>query len=571
MNFNVLTKCCLLIVLFSMLSIKDSTSASALEKESRTLIVYSTQSGETTPTVHMLDVLVGHFSARTTILSDEQITEKNLNDSQLVIYIGEEKRTLKAQTIRLINESKRLIAIGYNAEQLRPFSKLTFHKQDHISQIKDTDDQEYRQLERGITAQTVQGTDLQRKFFLKKNQAEQPFVIQTKEGAAYVGMLNILQHDKLLAEVLESLLPASNQTTTKYLQIGKINPVTDEKKLLELGRYVTARHIPFLLAVTPIWIDPATGDEVTLSDRPKLVHVLTQLQSNGASVVLHGFSHTYRTEESGKGFEFWDVKYDQPVTSNEPEKANQQLNKSFFPNEKDFNAYNTSNQHQEAIYTEEKLTKGIELLAQQGLYPLAFEVPNDAISLQGYEVISRHVSSLFGQVQLSDRTWKTRSASPFLSTPAMLHGMTLYPEQSIDTASDQEGANILTEQTIQSLQHIQSAAIGLSYDVGAGIDGLQDVITQMDAIPSSEWLDLKKTKQTVQTPNVQIKTAGNGQIQIEQSNIAEPKTNKRSGMENMLRILTMVVLLFIVAFAFYTLYLRLTMKKRIFKERKSGG
>ncbi|MCY7672572.1 DUF2334 domain-containing protein [Bacillus altitudinis] len=571
MNFNVLTKCCLLFVLFSMLSIKDSTSAGALEKESRTLIVYSTQSGETTPTVHMLDVLVGHFSTRTTILSDEQITEKILNDSQLVIYIGEEKRTLKAQTIRLINESKRLIAIGYNAEQLRPFSKLTFHKQDHISQIKETDDQEYRQLERGITAQAVQGTDLQRKFLLKKNQTEQPFVIQTKEGAAYVGMLNILQHDKLLAEVLESLLPASNQTTTKYLQIGKINPVTDEKKLLELGRYVTARHIPFLLAVTPIWIDPATGDEVTLSARPKLVHVLKQLQSNGASVVLHGFSRTYRTEESGKGFEFWDVKYDQPVTSNEPEKADQQLNKSFFPNEKDFNAYITSNQYQEAIYTEEKLTKGIELLAQQGLYPIAFEVPNDAISLQGYEVISRHVSSLFGQVQLSDRTWKTRSASPFLTTPAMLHGMTLYPEQSIDTASDQEGANILTEQTIQSMQHIQSAAIGLSYDVEAGIDGLQDVITQMDAIPSSEWLDLKKTKQTVQTRNVQIKTAGNGHIQIEQSNIAEPKTNKRSGMENMLRILTMVVLLFIVAFAFYTLYLRLTMKKRIFKERKSGG
>ncbi|MGQ8949495.1 DUF2334 domain-containing protein [Bacillus altitudinis] len=571
MNFNVLTKCCLLIVLFSMLSIKDSTSAGALEKESRTLIVYSTQSGETTPTVHMLDVLVGHFSTRTTILSDEQITEKNLNDFQQVIYIGEEKRTLKAQTIRLINESKRLIAIGYNAEQLRPFSTLTFHKQDHISQIKNTDDQEYRQLERGITAQTVQGTDLQRKFLLKKNKAEQPFVIQTKEGAAYVGMLNILQHDKLLAEVLESLLPASNQTTTKYLQIGKINPVTDEKKLLELGRYVTARHIPFLLAVTPIWIDPATGDEVTLSDRPKLVHVLTQLQSNGASVVLHGFSRTYRTEESGNGFEFWDVKYDQPVTSNEPEKADKQLNKSFFPNEKDFNAYITSNQHQEAIYTEEKLTKGIELLAQQGLYPLAFEVPNDAISLQGYKVISRHMSSLFGQVQLSDRTWKSSSESPFLSTPAMLHGMTLYPEQSIDTASDQEGAIILTEQTIQSMQHIQSAAIGLSYDVEAEIDGLQDVITQMDAIPSSEWLDLKKTKQTVQTQNVQIKTAGNGQIQIEQSKIAEPKTNKRSGMENMLRILTVVVLLFIVAFAFYTLYLRLTMKKRIFKERKSGG
>ncbi|MEH3001618.1 DUF2334 domain-containing protein [Bacillus pumilus] len=571
MNFNSLMKCCLMIALFSILSLKHMASADALVTQPNTLIVYSTQSDEVTPAVHMLDLLAGHFSKQTTIVSDEHLAEKRINEFQQVIYLGEIKRTLPKQTIRALNESQQFIAIGYNAEQLRPFSKLTFHKQDHTSQMKHTHDQTYRQLERSINALTVQGADLQNEFLVKKRQSDLPFVIQTKEGAAYIGILDVVQHNKLLAEVLEKYMPTSVQMTTKYLMLGNISPASDEKKLLELGQYVSARHIPFQIAVTPVWMDRETGDEVTLSDRPKLVNVLKQLQGNGASIILHGFSRTYRTEESGQSFEFWDAKYDQSITSNDPKKTEKKRSKSQFPNEKDFNAYTRSNQQQETAYTEEKLTKGIELLAQQGLYPLAFEVPHDTISQQGYEVISRHVSSLFGQVQLSDRTWKTVGAPPLVTSPAMLHGMTLYPQRPVETASDQEYSNVLTEQTIQSMQHLQSAAIGLSYDVESGIAGLQELITQMEAIPSSEWLDLKKTKQTVQTAHVKIQTSGNGHIQVEQSDIAETKTVKRSGIENMLRILTVVVMLFIAAFALYTLYLRLTMKKRIFKERKLGG
>ncbi|UCZ71396.1 DUF2334 domain-containing protein [Bacillus pumilus] len=571
MNCNSLMKCCLMITLFTILSFKHITSADALVTQPNTLIVYSTPSGEVTPAVHMLDLLAGHFSKQTTIVSDEHLAEKRINEFQQVIYLGEIKRTLSKQTIRAMNESQQVIAIGYNAEQLRPFSKLTFHKQDHISQLKHTHDQTYRQLERSINVLTVRGADLENEFLVKKRQSDLPFVTQTKEGAAYIGILDVVQHNKLLAEVLEKYMPSSAQMATKYLMLGNISPASDEKKLLELGQYVSAQHIPYQIAVTPVWIDRATGDEVTLSDRPKLVNVLKQMQENGASIILHGFSRTYRTEESGQSFEFWDAKYDQSITSNDPKKTEKKRSKSQFPNEKDFNAYTRSNQQQETAYTEEKLTKGIEFLAQQGLYPLAFEVPHDAISQQGYEVISRHVSSLFGQVQLSERTWKTVGAPPLVTSPAMLHGMTLFPQRPVEKASDQEDSNVLTEQTIQSVQHLQSAAIGLSYDVESGIAGLQQLMTQMEAIPSSEWLDLKKTKQTVQTAHVKIQTSGNGHIQVEQSDIVETKTVKRSGMENMLRILTVVVMLFIAAFALYTLYLRLTMKKRIFKERKLGG
>ena len=60
-------------------------------------------------------------------------------------------------------------------------------------------------------------------------------------------------------------------------------------------------------------------------------------------------------------------RYDQPITSNDPKKAEKKQSESQFPNEKDFHAYTRSYQQQEIAYTEEKLTKGIELLAQQGL------------------------------------------------------------------------------------------------------------------------------------------------------------------------------------------------------------
>lgn len=278
----------------------------------------------------MLDLLAGHFSKQLTIVSDEHLAEKKISEFQQVIYLGEIKRTLPKQTVRMMNEAQKVIAIGYNAEQLRPFSNLTFHKQDHTSQIKYTDDQSYRQLEKSISALTVQGADLQSEFLLKKHEADLPFVIQTKEGADYIGILNVVQQNELLAEVLEKRLSSSHQLTTKYLRFGNISPVSDEKKLLELGQYVSTRHIPFLIAVTPVWVDRTTGDEVTLSDRPQLVKVLKQLQSNGASIILHGFSRTYRTEDSGQDFEFWDAKNDQSITSNDPKKPRRSKVKAIF-------------------------------------------------------------------------------------------------------------------------------------------------------------------------------------------------------------------------------------------------
>ena len=147
------------------------------------------------------------------------------------------------------------------------------------SQIKYTDDQTYRQLEKRIIALTVQGADLQSEFLLKKHEADLPFVIQTKEGAAYIGILNVVQHSELLAEVLEKYLPSSDAADHKVLKAWEHQSChVTKRSCLSLDNTYPLGISRYLIAVTPVWIDRTTGDEVTLSDRPKLVSVLKQLQ-----------------------------------------------------------------------------------------------------------------------------------------------------------------------------------------------------------------------------------------------------------------------------------------------------
>ena len=71
-----------------------------------------------------------------------------------------------------------------------------------------------------------------------------------------------------------------------------------------------------------------------MSDKPKLVKVLRKLQDMGGSVIVHGYTHTYRYSETGEGFEFWDAKADQPITSENAEEPATLLQKEqSFPNE----------------------------------------------------------------------------------------------------------------------------------------------------------------------------------------------------------------------------------------------
>ncbi|QEO05080.1 DUF2334 domain-containing protein [Bacillus paralicheniformis] len=381
-----------------------------------------------------------------------------------------------------------------------------------------------------------------------------------------------------LFQFVSSLRQAFGETpdsTLLYLRLEDISPMSDEKLLLQAGAYLHKRNIPFILSVIPVYVNPETGDKVYMSEKPKLVNVLRKLQDMGGSVIVHGYTHTYRYSETGEGFEFWDAKADQPITSqNAKEPATLLQKEQNFPNEEAYQNYLKPFRKNEETYTRQKLTNAIEDLTAEGLYPLAFEAPHYTMSEHGYQIASQYFTSLFGQVQLSDTTWKTSGAGPFVTKPAILHGMTLYPE-TIGYV-DQSDQNPLgkVEERISQMIDFEGGVAGAFYHPYLGMKYLPELVDQMERIPNSEWLDIKKTKQTVKTDKVEIHTSGDGTIQVK-SKVSAIETffdhHQQSPLEKALWILSLIVLLFVVMFVSYTLYLRATLKKRIFKERKNLG
>lgn len=245
-----------------------------------------------------------------------------------------------------------------------------------------------------------------------------------------------------------------------------------------------------------------------------------------------------------------------------------------FPNEQAYHSYLEPFREKEETYTKQKLTRAIEDLTSSGLYPLAFEAPHYTMSDYGYQIASQYFTSIFGQVQLSSTTWKTSGAPPFVTAPSMLHGMTLYPETIgfVDTSKQNPLGEM--EEHISRMIDFEGGVAGGFYHPYLGMKYLPELVDQMERIPDSEWLDLKKTKQTVKTDKVEIHTSGDGMIQVKNGVSAIDEFfdhHRQTPLEKALWILSAVVLLFVIMFVSYTFYLRVTLKKRIFKERRSLG
>ncbi|MED2942312.1 DUF2334 domain-containing protein [Bacillus swezeyi] len=552
-------------------------SAAAKQENGGILIIYSTLDGKELSDVKMLDLIAGHFSSRVTVKKDADVKQTDLTEKKHIIYYGQTKRKLNKQLVSQISACKTpVIAIGYNAGQFSQFSGLSLTSKDSVYQVRSTSEKSEASLESGLKVLDVSG--LKGKALYTYTSADgkaHPFVWKTDKANVYIGLTNLLNNNLLVAKQLREAFGETTGNTLLYLRLEDISPMSDEKLLLQAGSYLHERNIPFILSVIPVYLNPKTGDKVYLSDKPKLVKTLRKLQDMGGSVVVHGYTHAYRYSETGEGFEFWDAEADQPITSQNAEDAPSLLKKEQdFPNEAAYNSYLKPFRKNEETYTRQKLTRAIEDLTAEGLYPLAFEAPHYTMSEHGYQITSQYFSSIIGQVQLSDETWKTSGTGPFVTKPAMLHGMTLYPETLgyVDASDPNPLSDV--EDNISQMIDFEGGVAGAFYHPYLGMEYLPELIDQMERIPNSEWLDLKKTKQTVKTDKVVIHTNGDGTIQVKSKvNAVEEffDHHQQSPLEKALWILSSVVLLFVAMFLSYTLYLRATLKKRIFKERKSRG
>lgn len=308
MNYKGITLLCVMMLLFLAIA-SFPVSAQAKDQDAGILIIYSTLDGKESSQVKMLDLLAGHFTSHVTVKKDSDVEASDFKGKDHVIYYGQTKRKLSQKLLSLISGVKKpVVAIGYNVGQISQFSGLSLARKENVFQVHSRSEKADVSLESGLNVLSISGLKGTALYTFKADDGTtHSFIWKTKKGNVYIGLTNLLNDNLIVAKQLREAFGEKAGTTLLYLRLEDISPMSDEKLLLQAGTYLHKRHIPFILAVIPVYLNPETGDKVYLSDKPKMVKVLKKLQSMGGSIIVHGYTHAYRYSETGEGFEFWDA------------------------------------------------------------------------------------------------------------------------------------------------------------------------------------------------------------------------------------------------------------------------
>ncbi|UOQ48290.1 DUF2334 domain-containing protein [Gracilibacillus caseinilyticus] len=478
------------------------------------LVIYSSDSGEMDEHMRLLDLMIGHFTEDIVFTSVTEVEKADLTGKTHVFYYGQVHDRLPANIAPLITSFQgTVVALGLNSEQLG--ERFTFFEVNGTAEynkieLTSNDDQSLSVYPRSVlVANPANGVEV---LATVTNSSTEEYPLFLKNQDSYYFPSTAL-HDPLtiaFGEVLHDVFQEEHEAVhPAYLRLEDVSPDSDPAQLMAIAKELKERDIPYMIALISVFTDPKNNKTYHLYDFPELVKVLQYMQTNGASIVMHGYTHQFQEEAvSGEGFEFWDVKNDMPVYRKPGEEIKRE---NEFPSAEAYQAYLTNFENN---YIQNRINLGVQELANNGLYPLAFEAPHYTISQNGYRNVAEHFSYYAGQVQLSDEDWKIMSTSPYVTNPSIFYGMQLLTETlgyvipNSATAID----NIMIEAEKQ--QMVRDGAITAFYHPYLGVEQLRVLLDELTKIPNLEWIDLKHSDAKVEANNVTI-TAENGVIQKE--------------------------------------------------------
>ena len=576
--------CIILIILF--FTLPNNMNAQSLvdlqNNEIKILIVYSANEPDITSDIKELDLMLTHFTDHVQIKHMSEMSEQLLQQYTHIFYYGQNKENIDPKIVnKMDNFTGTIVAIGENVSQFSSFANLNRHENITINEISAPFQQETLKLNKPVEIIRI-NKQADRDVLIYGNNGERktPILIKESSNRYYLAVSRIgdgasgeLHH--FFAEALHHILPNDHKEEhLTYIRLEDIHPMSDANKLLEVGDYLNERNIPYILVVIPVYVTPETGERIYFSDSNEVLKALRYLQSSGGTVISHGYTHQYRLSETGEGFEFWDVNNNQFITANNEDDIELILPKENFSNWKEYDAYINELKKTEADYINKRLESSIHELVNNELYPLAFEAPHYTMSQQGYEITANYFSTIFGQVQLSDENWEIMSPAPFQTSANFLNGLELYPESIGYIDPSLKNPFLEIERKMATSLVVRDSMIGGFYHPYLGVEFLPKFLQYFEQIPNAKWINLKETEQKVLTEKVSIVSDGTGDIHI---------TDKRSTLtkfiesrhdkllDNVLWMITGLVIVFIVLFLIFTFYLRVNLKKRLFEERKSNG
>ncbi|MDQ0298244.1 uncharacterized protein YdaL [Salibacterium salarium] len=503
-----------LMLLSFFLPVGAASAATEIEKEAKVLVLYSSKHGNVDSDQRLLDMAIGAFSNDITFKHAAEVEAEDTEDITHLFYYGNKSETLPSNTVKQITSfSGTTVVIGKNIEQLdEKYDYVSLDECETITTLKMVGDETKKT---NIQSQSVTGviTEEETDVLVAGEHKSKDIPVFVKQDNTYYSALDSLvpPYSVYFSQALHDVFDTDpSEKTPGYIRLEDIHPLADPDQLMEVAEFLKEKEIPYLMAVIPVYTHPETGEEYHFNDSPEVLKAVRYMQENGGSVVLHGYTHQFRDSETGEGFEFWDVEHEMPIYHGQDEEVVKKTERDF-DSEEEYAAYVEENKAYEREYIEKRLTRGIEELTNFGLHPLAFEAPHYTMSQNGYDVVSNYFSTYVGQIQLSDKDWKTMETTPAASTPSFLNGMEVLPETIGYIRPEDSKAVDRMMKKANNYEVMDGGIVGGFYHPYLGVDGLKEIIGEMEKVPNIDWIDLKDYDNKVETDNVVI-TSGSGTI-----------------------------------------------------------
>ena len=168
----------------------------------------------------------------------------------------------------------------------------------------------------------------------------------------------------VICDLLHDILGINHPSEMRAMvRIEDVSIDDDPEDLTKIADWLSDRHIPFAMAIIPIFRDPAHSLEIRLGDRKSTVAAIHTMIALGGTPIMHGITHQVHGV-SGDEYEFWDELGNRPVGGDSAE------------------------------FVMRRLRMGFAECFANDIYPVAFEVPHYGASEIDYRTLGQ-VFSLF--------------------------------------------------------------------------------------------------------------------------------------------------------------------------------
>lgn len=552
MKFKEIFFTCLLIV--PLIFVAPHVQASTNGQD--TLIVYSATQ-QNPPLVEQIEAMISPYT-KSIVRSYDDVNEKDLVGIKSIIYIGLKKEQIDGITKSSLKDVKKLI-IGENIEQFDGFESVKRGAQNQLAAVNGIPFEKSFQIQHLINNKG-------KPVVTEKSEGQGKPIIWQNKNQYYLPTTSIPQQLQWAIQptIIDFFDWHTNNVQQAVIVIDQITPNTKVEKLNKVVRILENAEIPVVLAIQPLGQGDQENRLTTLDENKKLRKKIIELQKQGATIILSGFKPVIE-KESLLQSEFWQMDLDQPMKEAMESADLTTIDRNSFPSE---NAYNQKRQEigvEEQQQSRERWNEAIDESVNAGIIPTGMTIENDGASNFVYKEMSKKTSSFIGNIQFGDSI-NDIVLQPTIFQSKLLNGVTVFPI-NLQPNKSMDGQ-------LKQLQLIDGAFAGVKVHVDDSLEILNSTIQKMDQLPSFQWVVPAEIQGKIQSDLVMITPTPNGETKVEKPNKLSFQLKmlyKNNLFEFVLWILFGLVLLFVILFFLNVIRLRISLKKRLFEERKPNG